>query len=107
MDYATATDIYVAIRATTLTDLFDDLLEVAIRYAETRVQWLQSPEKRSQIETDRTACHESLIAACDILSRNMAKKGEDNSWRRTLGDDRKRIGDFACFVHCILGISAR
>lgn len=36
----------------------------------------------------------------------MANNGEDITWRKTLGDDRKIIGDFACYVHCILGIQA-
>ena len=37
----------------------------------------------------------------------MAKVGEDIEWRREVGDDRKTIGDFACLLHCVLGIQAR
>lgn len=32
---------------------------------------------------------------------------DDNSWRDELGEERKRIGDFACFVSYITGISNR
>lgn len=33
-----------------------------------------------------------------ILAQN---EGVDNSWREKLGDERKRIGNFACFVSYI------
>ena len=91
-----------------LTDLKEDLVDAAIRYARLRVDWvLADPEKQASIESDRSASHNAFIVTCDILNRNMAKHGEDASWRETLGEDRKRIGDFACFLHCRLGISAR
>ena len=59
------------------------------------------------MERRRTAAHDRLIDACNILSRQMAKEGEDNSWRADLGEDRRRIGDFACMLHCLLGLRAR
>ena len=31
----------------------------------------------------------------------------DNSWRALLGDDRKVVGDFACFLMYAIGISSR
>jgi len=37
----------------------------------------------------------------------MVKENKDTSWRVELGEDRKVIGDFACFLHCILGIETR
>ncbi len=37
----------------------------------------------------------------------MAKAGEDVAWRTVLGEDRKNIGDFACYLHCILGLRSR
>jgi tetratricopeptide (TPR) repeat protein len=45
--------------------------------------------------------------ACNILSRAMNERGKDISWRAQLGQDRREIGDFACYIHCILGLSAR
>ena len=108
MDYALALDIWDRVKASTLADLRQDLVEAAVRYARLRVDWLLAdPEKQASIGSDRSASHNAFIATCDILSRNMGKIGEDISWRKLLGEDRKRIGDFACFVHCRLGISAR
>jgi hypothetical protein len=37
----------------------------------------------------------------------MKKVGQDIEWRRLLGNDRKEIGDFACFLVAHLGILAR
>jgi len=84
------------------------LVDTAIRYAQLRLEWLRaSADRQSVIGADRSACHNSLISACDALARNMESADEESSWRMILGNDRKRIGDFACFLHCILGLSAR
>lgn len=63
---------------------------------------LSSREQRIEMDQRRRLAHNTFIDAC-----NMGAEGEDNSWRADLGDDRKIIGDFACFVHCFLGIEAR
>ena len=41
------------------------------------------------------------------IYEKMAKAGEDISWRKMMSDNRKEIGDFACFLHCIIRIEAR
>jgi hypothetical protein len=99
---------YNDFRHTKLTDFKDDLVEAAIRYARIRVDWLMADnEKRREIDEARTRAHNALITACDILARSMKNAGESGDWRDELGNDRKRIGDFACLLHCILGLSAR
>jgi hypothetical protein len=55
----------------------------------------------------RTLAHNAFIDSVNIMSRNMDKENEDNLWRAVLGDDRKIIGDFACYVHMFLGLEAR
>jgi hypothetical protein len=59
------------------------------------------------MEEERTAAHNAFISACDILSRNMNQSGENSHWRTQIGSDRKAIGDFACYLHTVLGIKAR
>ena len=83
-------------------------IETAIRYARIRADWyfISDAEKNSN-EDLRTRTHNALIDSCNILSREMIKAGEDASWRMELGNDRKEIGDFACYVHCFLGLSSR
>lgn len=91
-----------------LEDLKQELVAKAVAYARLRTDWaLAEPVERKGMDGVRTAAHNAFIDACDILSRNLGGRGRENSWRERLGDDRKEIGDFACLVHCLLGISAR
>jgi len=108
MDYETAADIWRQMRASALADLRQDLVELAVRYARLRVDYhLAGAEQQSVLESVRSTCHNALISSCGILARNMAKRGEDASWRLQMGDDRKEIGDFGCHLHAILGLAAR
>jgi hypothetical protein len=108
MDIVSAQNIVDCIESTTLIDLKDNLYKTAIRYAGIRAKWYVSIlGERKEADFDRTSAHNAFIDACNILSRNMAKISEDNCWRAALGDDRKTIGDFACYLHCILGLRAR
>lgn len=91
-----------------LLELTQDLLDKAVRYARIRTDWeLAEPARRHELDEYRKRTHDSLMDACNILSRAMAKQGHEASWREQLGDDRKVIGDFACFVHCFLGLAER
>jgi len=84
------------------------LFRSGCRYAQKRADWrLMSLEARLEHDADRTRSHDAFIDSCNILSRSMAEVGEDNRWRGLLGDDRKVIGDFACYVHFRLGLDAR
>jgi hypothetical protein len=85
-----------------------DLYLKSLDYARIRADWRLAPrEQRLDMDRGRRLAHNAFIDACNILSRNMGAEGEDNSWRAELGDDRKVIGDFACHLHCFLGIEAR
>jgi hypothetical protein len=96
------------IRATQHQTLADDLIQAAVRYARLRVDWLlATPEARREMDPTRRHAHNAFIDACNILSRNMQQAGEDNGWRARIGNDRQTIGDFACYLHCLLGIRAR
>jgi hypothetical protein len=93
---------------TELCRLKDDLLARAVRYARLRTDWqLADHDRRRELDGSRTAAHNALIDACNILSRAMNERGKDISWRAQLGQDRREMGDFACYIHCILGLSAR
>ena len=108
LEYEVAAEIYEQIKRSKLHDLKDDLIMAAIRYAELRVRSQQPAAAADpQIDADRTRAHNVFIDACNILARNMAKAGEDATWREALGDDRKTIGDLACYIYCFLGLAAR
>ncbi len=108
MDFKEAEQILQIIKSSNLQGLSDLFLKSAVRYAQIRVEWYYSDQdERTDIDPIRMRAHEALIGNCNALARNMKEAGEDDSWRKKLGDDRKRIGDFACLVHALIGIEAR
>jgi hypothetical protein len=107
MNYDTATEIFEAIK-TKESPLKRDVVLCAIRYARIRTDWrLLAIHERKALDPARTAAHNALIDATNILSRVMVKAGEDTTWRRQLGNERLEIGDWACHIHACLGIQAR
>lgn len=102
------TIVYNQLQESTHKALVNSLIKKSIRYARLRVDWYQSDvESRIQLDAERTLAHQAFIDACNILSRNMHKVGENTDWRTKLGNNRKDIGDFACMLHAIIGIKAR
>ena len=107
MDFETARRVYNQIETTKSVRSKRQMLTLAVRYARVRTDWhLASPDERREMDRHRSQAHDALIDACNILSRHMAEAGEDNSWRAAL-EERKDIGDFACYIHCFLGLGAR
>ena len=100
--------IYAQMRATQYQSLLDHLIKAAVSYARIRVDWqLANQEKRREMDDLRSRAHTALIDACNILSRAMRRAGEDNAWRDLLGQERKQLGDFACYIHCFIGLAMR
>lgn len=90
------------------TELFDELLEKAIKYTEIRAKWnLMNGSERAEADAGRTMCHDSLIVKFNQLAKYLRINGKSAGWRDQLGyddSDRKRIGDFAAylvFVSCL------
>ncbi|MCD8225209.1 MAG: hypothetical protein LUC99_10265 [Clostridiales bacterium] len=95
-------------------ELYDELVCAATRYSGIRAQWfLWNREERMDKDSDRTSCHNSLIVKCNQLARYLKMQGKPADWRDALGyeeDDkynRKRIGDFGCYIAFINAINAR
>ena len=103
-----AQTILAATRGTACAELRLDLLEAAVRYARLRAEWAIAPvEGRGALDPARSRAHDVLIDAFNILSRGMARHGEDTGWREPLGNERGAIGDVACQIQCLLALSAR
>ena len=108
MDERTARTVLEALEGTRATELRDDLYRHCVRYARLRTDWARaSVEERREMDERRQLAHTALIDACNILSRAMHRAGEEITWRAAMGDDRRRIGDFACYLHAFLGLRAR
>lgn len=107
MTFEKSLSIFEKINSTKLKKLKEDLFETAISYARIRTDWyFMTNEEKASNEELRTRTHNALIDACNILSREMIRANEDASWRIELGNERQEIGDFACYVHCFLGLAS-
>ena len=89
-------------------DFWNDFLKKAAKYTGVRCEWeWMSREEKLAEDAGRSRIHNGVIDALNILARIAEKEGVDSSWREQLGDARKRIGDFACFVTYMTGIANR
>lgn len=89
-------------------EFWNEFLEKAGVYTEIRNRWeFMSREERIEADRGRSLTHDGFITSINVLARIAEQEGLDNSWREKLGDARKRIGDYACFVTYITGISNR
>jgi len=108
VDWEKATGIAFEIGKSKLAERRMELFRKAAEYAQIRVEWqLSSPEGRLRMDEKRTLVHNEFIETCEAMSRNMQEEGENVAWKTELGKDRKEIGDFACYIHLILGLVAR
>lgn len=106
MTYQIAFKAYTTVQNSKLTELQKLLYKAAVHYATIRAEWeFQAFDEK--LDANRTIVHNRFIDSCNILSREQAKIGEDNSWRSTIGTDRKLIGDWACYLSCFIGIRNR
>ncbi len=94
--------------------MYEGFIVTAVKYADIRASWKLIPkEQRSSINDQRTACHNQLIVHFDEIAKQLRAAGKPAQWREELGYEevdkynRKRIGDFACYISFIHGINAR
>lgn len=89
-------------------DLYKNVFAAAVKYSQSRAGWpLWDREKRQEEDYTRTSRHNQVIDSLNILARYLKSQGKPVSWRDALGDDRKRIGDFACYLVFIGSLNAR
>ncbi len=96
------------VKADDKMDFYVDFLAKAFKYAGVRSEWeLFENYERAEKDAYRTSMHNSFITSINVLSRLCESEDIDNSWRLKLSDDRKVIGDFACFVAYVNGLCNR
>ena len=95
-------------------ELYDDLIDVATKYAAIRSRWLRMPrEEKMDTDSLRTSHHNSVIIHFNMLARYLRMQGKKAEWRDELGNDeenryyRKTIGDFGCYIVFVNSICAR
>lgn len=112
LQYQEALEIYTAMTENLnrsdndILDLYNRLLEKAVRYAHIRAEWnFLNREEKLEKDESRTMAHDSFISSIDIIARSEGKTGLQ--WREKLGNDRKRVGDFACYIALFRSLEAR
>ena len=95
-------------------ELYEELMAVAGRYGAIRAGWqLLGREEKMEQDSRRTSCHNSVITHFNMLTRYLRQRGKTAAWRDCLGYEeedpynRKRVGDFACYLVFVSGINAR
>lgn len=89
-------------------EIYEDLLEKALDYIPYRVRWTyKDREWRNRYDESRTMCHDSMITHFNMLARYLQQQGRSAEWRDKLGDDRRRIGDFAGYLVYVQSIGGR
>ena len=101
------------INDTNLNESFNDFLDSCVSYSEMRSRWLLlSREEQRRVDAVRTSKHNAVLLSLTILERLCIKKGLPITWRNLIGrsefgEERKRQGDFACYIAFVLSINAR
>lgn len=89
-------------------EFVNEMIEKAAKYTTVRVNWeTWDRETRMQEDRGRSIKHNAFIDSLNILARLLNADGIETPWRDQLGDNRKRIGDFACFLVYMIGIQNR
>jgi len=89
-------------------DLREDLNWASLRYSNLRFKWYVSDiDKKKDLDQERTASHNSLISCWNALCRYMNNQNIELNSKALFPNDRKNIGDLACFFCAIIGIMSR
>jgi len=89
------------------------LLESALAYLTARVAWsLAELTDRTDKDTARTRAHDAFLGILNIATRAIARTGESLEWRKRYMDcgpteERKALGDFACYLAFEQSLSVR
>lgn len=95
-------------------ELYDELVEIATKYAAMRADWQQmSREEKMDRDSLRTSRHDSMIIHFNMIARYLKMQGKKAQWRDQLGYEeedkycRKTIGDFGCYIVFVNSICSR
>lgn len=78
-------------------ELVEEVKLSAVKYAKMRLEWaFMTIEERSQKDSLRTSMHDVFINNINILNRYLEKNNIPEQLK--VFDDRKIMGDFACYI---------
>ena len=95
-------------------EIYGELVEKANEYGAIRAKWLlMDREQKMEMDPRRTSCHDALIVKINMMARYLKMQGKTASWRDELGyteenpGNRKRIGDFGCYLVFVNSVNGR
>jgi len=113
LDYKLAKNSFEIIKNSKADSEKDKLFWKAIRYADIRSRYtLYDYQQQLASNVERTQIHNELLDCIENLAVKQQELNEDNTWRNEIGlsrsgEERKRIGDFACYIAMFLGLQSR
>ena len=85
---------------------FNMMVKAAVRYTKIRAEWYSYPlEERAALDQDRISAHDKFISMINTIASMQGEHGK--KWRDKLGNRRKELGDFACYISLFRGLMAR
>lgn len=112
LNYREAKEIYETIKKNLdrtdadIYGLYTDMIAYAVNYANIRASWnAQTRAKKMEQDARRSSAHDVFISSVNAVARSQGDVGA--TWRQRLSDERKRVGDFACYIALFEGIAAR
>lgn len=89
-------------------DYWNQFIKACVDYTQSRGEWLTlTKEGRQEHDSYRTTKHEKVIFNLKIIKALIEEKSGNISWYDRFKEDRKRIGDFACYITYVYAINAR
>jgi hypothetical protein len=85
----------------------------AVEYLQARLAWSMTPQaQRADIDAARTRAHDAFLASLNAITRAAAAEGATLNWRKAFAvagevEERKRLGDFACYLAFRVAVAVR
>jgi hypothetical protein len=92
-------------------EYWHDMIKSANIYTNTRANWLLlDHEERRDMDLTRIHQHDEFMENLAVIARYLKRHNLNTDWYERLGNperDRKRFGDFACYITYVYSLNAR
>lgn len=92
-------------------EFWNEMMLAAIAYANIRAKWsVQTFTEQREADARRTRQHNAFMASLKLIYSYMKEQKWNTDWFEKLGtteNDRKRFGDFACYLVYVSSLNTR
>lgn len=103
-------DLIIAVNQTDEDSLlyWNDFISASVDYSQARGEWLLLSREEKHAKDDmRTTKHNKVIYTLKIYIAYSKQRGNVFPWFEEIKDNRKQLGDLACYVSYVYAINAR